>query len=267
MSEQKKSWRDVYRIHPAANLFPRPSDDELRQRGEDIKKNGLKDPVVLWCKEASLNANLGSPAEFVVIDGISRLDSMELVGIETVKPLGKEHFIAVPHRLVCEGFNPNYPDNSGINPYSYVISKNIHRRHLTKTEQAELILKALKLEKEEQSNWELANMAKSQDARFHGGFFGGSTKDQLKQEFVERAETEYISPRTAQRVWDKDRGPAFERERPVSPLADFNVKKVIAKILELLEPASELEIGQVINAIRQRFSRRPKKLEEGQSCQ
>lgn len=266
MTDQKKSWRDIYGIHPAANLFPRPSDDELRQRGENIKRNGLKEPVVLWCKEASLNANLDSPAEFVVIDGISRLDSMEIVGIETVRALGKEYFIAVSHRLVCEVFHPSYPDNSGINPYSFVISKNIHR-HLTKTEQAELILKALELEKENESNWELANMAKSQDARFHGGFYGGSTKDQLKQEFVERAETEYTSPRTAQRVWDGDRGPAFERERPVNLLTEFNLKKVIPKILELLEPASELEIGQVINAIRQRFSPKWKKLEESNHAQ
>jgi hypothetical protein len=44
----RKSWRDVLPIHPATELFPRMSDDELRALGEDIIKNGLTSPIVLW---------------------------------------------------------------------------------------------------------------------------------------------------------------------------------------------------------------------------
>ncbi len=40
------SWRDVLRIHPAADLFPMMSPEELRGLGEDIKANGLRVPVV-----------------------------------------------------------------------------------------------------------------------------------------------------------------------------------------------------------------------------
>jgi hypothetical protein len=43
-----KSWRDVLKIHPAAELFPRMSPDDLRALGEDIKANGLKSPIVMW---------------------------------------------------------------------------------------------------------------------------------------------------------------------------------------------------------------------------
>ena len=41
------SWRDRLKIHPAAELFPLMSADELRELGEDIKKNGLRDRVAV----------------------------------------------------------------------------------------------------------------------------------------------------------------------------------------------------------------------------
>src|SRR5262249_61366782 len=47
-SPSRKSWRDVLPIHPAAELFPPMSPDELRALGEDIRKNGLTSPIVLW---------------------------------------------------------------------------------------------------------------------------------------------------------------------------------------------------------------------------
>jgi len=34
----RRSWRDVLSVHPAAELFPQMSADELRELGEDIKK-------------------------------------------------------------------------------------------------------------------------------------------------------------------------------------------------------------------------------------
>ena len=43
-----KSWRDIYQVHLAANLFPLLPTDELRKLGEDIKKNGLKEAILLW---------------------------------------------------------------------------------------------------------------------------------------------------------------------------------------------------------------------------
>src|SRR5438046_8328304 len=39
------SWRNVLKIHPAADLFPMMTADELKALGEDIKKNGLRVPV------------------------------------------------------------------------------------------------------------------------------------------------------------------------------------------------------------------------------
>ncbi len=42
------SWRDVIPVHPAADLFPMMPRDELITLGNDIKKNGLRNPVAIW---------------------------------------------------------------------------------------------------------------------------------------------------------------------------------------------------------------------------
>jgi hypothetical protein len=34
-------WRDSIKVHPAAALFPRMSDVELRELADDIKQHGL----------------------------------------------------------------------------------------------------------------------------------------------------------------------------------------------------------------------------------
>jgi hypothetical protein len=47
MTSKPKSWRDLLPVHPAAELFPMMSEEELRALGEDIKKNGLREGVAL----------------------------------------------------------------------------------------------------------------------------------------------------------------------------------------------------------------------------
>jgi hypothetical protein len=44
----RKWWRDVLKVHPAAELFPPMSPDELQALGEDIKANGLTAPIIVW---------------------------------------------------------------------------------------------------------------------------------------------------------------------------------------------------------------------------
>jgi hypothetical protein len=68
----KKSWRDVLPVHPAADLFPTMSDSELRELGNDIKKNGMMTPIVL----------VEENSKTFLLDGRDRLDAMTLVGIE-----------------------------------------------------------------------------------------------------------------------------------------------------------------------------------------
>src|SRR5215475_13505956 len=61
-----KRWRDVLQIHPAAELFPLMTPDELHALGEDIKKKGLTSPIVLGRSHPQARAQL--------LDGRNRLD-------------------------------------------------------------------------------------------------------------------------------------------------------------------------------------------------
>jgi hypothetical protein len=131
-SPSRKSWRDVLPIHPAAELFPLMSPDELRALGDNIRKNGLTSPIVLW------RANPKSTA--CLLDGRNRLDAVEsstgcpaIVGAPSI--MAGEHFLACDKVTVLD---------KSVDPYAYVISANIHRRHLTAEQRRDLIAKLIK---------------------------------------------------------------------------------------------------------------------------
>jgi hypothetical protein len=63
---KQASWRDVLPVHPAAELFPVMSEGVIKELGEDIKKNGLRSPVVLW---RDYEGHLS------LLDGRNRLDA------------------------------------------------------------------------------------------------------------------------------------------------------------------------------------------------
>jgi len=109
-----KSWREVLPIHRAAELFPRMSADELRALGEDVVKNGLKSPIVLWRPDSRSLPSL--------LDGISRLDAIEIAASSPVivgagsafqgqrRQRSSETFARIPHD---RGFELNRRNLSG----------------------------------------------------------------------------------------------------------------------------------------------------------
>lgn len=139
------SWRDVLPIHAACDLFPMMSPEELRALGEDIKKNGLKNPVV------QLDASDEYPY-YRLLDGRNRLDAMEAVGMKIVDDDGE--FID-RYRVVRTV-------SKITDPFAYVLSLNIHRRHLTTEQRRDLIAKVLKA-KPETSNRQIAKQVKADD--------------------------------------------------------------------------------------------------------
>jgi ParB-like chromosome segregation protein Spo0J len=108
-------WRETYKIHPAADVFPMMSDDQLTKLGQDIKANGLGSPITFFDPPGG---------ERMLLDGRNRLEAMERVGIDY-------------HEGNAETV---YTDD----PVAFVITRNIHRRHLTKQERADLIVAAHK---------------------------------------------------------------------------------------------------------------------------
>jgi hypothetical protein len=147
------SWRDKFPIHPAAELFPRMSDAELAALGADIRKNGLTSPIVLWSPGHPDDGKEQRPR--FVLDGISRLDAMERVGNSVVNNKGQLTglFGARFQRLfekrqvhslsLRDGLSPARVE-ADTDPYAYVISANIHRRHLTAEQRRDLIAKLIK---------------------------------------------------------------------------------------------------------------------------
>ena len=90
---EPKSWRDVIKVHPAADLFPMMPPDELKALGEDIKANGLTHQIVLWTpdsdywkwSEADCIRKL-KRGEFYLLDGRNRvaaLVSLDGIGFRT----------------------------------------------------------------------------------------------------------------------------------------------------------------------------------------
>jgi hypothetical protein len=147
-SPQPKTWRDVLPIHPAADLFPRMSESELRELGEDIKANGLRASIVLYKGKQ-------------LLDGRNRLDAMELVGIKFAFMRQKNKFVSL---YACDGSNIfnafGRIEHFDGGPYAFVLSANIHRRHLTAELKRDLIEKLLKA-KPEQSDRQIAQQTKT----------------------------------------------------------------------------------------------------------
>jgi hypothetical protein len=157
-TKTQQSWRDVLPVHPAADLFPMMSETELRGLGEDIKKNGLKSPVIVWRSDELVDSRY----RFYLLDGRNRLDAMELVGLKT---FGSDGHLKSARKKDGDFYRSCYQSNpvsGATDPYAYVLSANIHRRHLTAEQRRELIAKLLKA-KPGQSNRQIAKQVKADD--------------------------------------------------------------------------------------------------------
>lgn len=88
-------------VHPLAAIFPMLAEDELADLAEDIKANGLREPIKL------------DASGTVLIDGRNRLAACEIAGVA-----------------------PQFERLNGEDVAAYIVSVNLARRHLTKGQQA-----------------------------------------------------------------------------------------------------------------------------------
>lgn len=144
----KKGWRSFLRVHEATALFPLVSRDELQKSWDDIKTIGMKHPIVFWYPgEEREDYKL---SDCFLLDGRNRLDALEMAGIE-FQSLDK-FLVTEPYDQKaangCDILNVEYiselgsPYRPGISdPYAYVISVNLIKRHLKPEDRADLIRK------------------------------------------------------------------------------------------------------------------------------
>lgn len=95
----------MFTVHPAADAFPMMSDAELKELADDIAVNGLRNPLVL------------NHDGTVLIDGRNRLRACEIAGAQPT----------------YENLSADLTDEQTL---IYIVSANIHRRHLTQSQRA-----------------------------------------------------------------------------------------------------------------------------------
>jgi hypothetical protein len=156
MNPIPKSWRDRVNIHPAANLFPLMPGDELLLLGKDIAKNGLREQIALLaaCLDGSEEV---SPAPPILVDGRNRLAAIELA---VEDPEERE-------KLIENALANGKVLNSDVDPWSYVVSANLHRRHLSLKQKREVAASLLK-QNPERSDLATAKLAGLSDKTITG---------------------------------------------------------------------------------------------------
>lgn len=182
MKSNSANWRAILPVHPAAELLPRMTKEELLELGSDIKANGLINAIVL-CSELIDPAAVHKGCKYSVLDGISRLDAMDAVSIKFKIILGK---LAHPTIDIENHFDRSIPEPviiyGEVDPYAFVLSVNLHRRHLTAEQKRDLIAKVLTAQPEK-SNRIIAKQADVDD----------KTVGSVRRELEQRAEIPRVS--------------------------------------------------------------------------
>ncbi len=88
------------KIHPAAEIFPMMSDEEYAGLKDDIKANKQQEPICYWRGE--------------LIDGRNRLKACQELGIKI----------------------DSWELDKDADPVAYVLSRNLHRRHLSTSQRS-----------------------------------------------------------------------------------------------------------------------------------
>ena len=170
---ERFDWRAHLKVHPAADLFPLMSESELKELAEDIKQNGLQQPIVIAAiglvddsREGMLPVQTGE-YKHLLLDGRNRMDALALLRW-LGEPSGRKGFDVLPTIVNhAEAWNASLLEaidrGTGVAHYRTVYatdgneeserelyelaqSLNVHRRHLTPDQKRAAIDALLKLD-------------------------------------------------------------------------------------------------------------------------
>src|SRR5215469_14511021 len=135
------TWRDRIKVHPAADMFPMIPDAELDELAADIKENGLRNGVTLWTPEKWEDYwNKGNkwPKTVFLLDGRNRLEALQRAYSDDDPDKAIDAALSTNSRdLDLVGATLLWGDRT--DPYAYVVSANLHRRHLNSEGRRNLI--------------------------------------------------------------------------------------------------------------------------------
>ncbi len=138
---QFRPWREILPVHPAAELLPPLTDNEVHELAERIKAHGVQ-VEILFFEELDGTVSL--------LDGRSRLDALALLGYRFTGTAGRLLLCWYPTIMETLELKHGYRyAKLNHNPYELALSLNITRRHLTAEQKREVIDKLLI----EQTGW------------------------------------------------------------------------------------------------------------------
>jgi hypothetical protein len=120
-------------FHPLANIFPLMEGEEFDKLVADIKANGLREKIDLY--------------EGRVVDGRNRYRALQRLGIDPDAEPKRYFRKAIYTRTIGGEIAPHEQSNDD-RVRAYVISRNIHRRHLTGEQKRGLVAKLIKAQPE-----------------------------------------------------------------------------------------------------------------------
>jgi hypothetical protein len=149
-------WRDHIKVHRDAKLFEKISDAERQRLGLDIKEHGIRNKITLYYagKEPAYDI-VGTPgwwrkpshlAKTAVLDGQNRMDAGEqFAGIDWMQDCGRDFTVVFKYKRINHNVNnaPQHEEND-FDTRAFVLSANLHRRHLDPEAIRKLVAGAIK---------------------------------------------------------------------------------------------------------------------------
>jgi hypothetical protein len=150
MRPRNPNWADLP-VHPAADMWPRMSDEQIAELAKDIQENGLLMPVIVFEDNSEEPNGVKGPFPRYKLDGRSRDAALRLLGITDpdfgIKGgmggwnIDKVRVVkAMKQSLVFGSAGLSAPCwEVDVDPYAYVLTANAHRLHLNSEQKRQAI--------------------------------------------------------------------------------------------------------------------------------
>ena len=242
-----------YPVHPVASMFPMSDDETLKALADDIKKNGQMEPIVLgeyWDDpyevlrshgiEVEDGADIGgvdfgdevntalTTPHLVLLDGRNRLTACGLAGVEP------EFTTGIPGDAMAR---TSESDDWEVYVSNWIVSKNLHRRHLSTGQRAAVAAKYVQHFEAEAKKRELERKRNQNNPEWTSAKLHESARSDQKA-----AEMFNVSPRsvaTAKKVMEQDPEKFSQVER--GEIAPSRAEKEI-KAKERPQPPTAAEL-------------------------